>query len=67
MWNPEKWYWWSYLQGMSWDTDVENRLVDREGEGEDGTIEKVALTCTHSGIYIVVTDSQCCTAETNTL
>ena len=65
--NLEKWYWWTYLQGRSGDIDVENRLVDTVGEGEDGIIEKVALTCTHSGIHKVMTDSQCCTAETNTL
>ena len=52
---------------MSGDIDVQNRLVDTVGEGEDGTTEKVALACTHSGIHIVMTDSQCCTAETNTL
>ena len=50
--NLEKWYWWTYLQGRSGDIDVENRLVDTVGEGEDGIIEKVALTCTHSGIKL---------------
>ena len=27
MWNLEKWYWWTYLQGWNRDTDIENRLV----------------------------------------
>ena len=30
--NPEKRYWWTYLQGRN--RDVENRLVDTAGKGE---------------------------------
>ena len=37
IWNLERWYWWSYLQGSIGDTDIENRLMDTVGEGEDGT------------------------------
>ena len=37
IWNPEKWYWWPYLQGRNRDTDVENGLADTAEEGEDGT------------------------------
>ena len=36
-WNLEKWYLWTYLQGSSGNTDVENGLVDPAGEGEGGT------------------------------
>ena len=36
IWNLEKWYWWTYLQGRNRDADVENGLVDTVGEGEDG-------------------------------
>ena len=38
IWNPEKWYWWTFLQGKDKDTDVENELTEpREwGEGEGG-------------------------------
>ena len=36
-WNLEKWYSWAYLQGRNTDTDIENRLVDTEDEGEGGT------------------------------
>ena len=35
IWNREKWYWWTYLQGKNGDTDVENGLVDTTGEGGD--------------------------------
>ena len=37
IWNLEKWYWWTYLQGRKRDTDIENILVDTVEEGEGGT------------------------------
>ena len=37
IWNLEKWYWWTYLQGSSGDADIENRLADTVGEEEGGT------------------------------
>ena len=36
IWNLERWYWWTYLQGRNRDVDIENRLVDTIGEGEGG-------------------------------
>ena len=33
IWNLERWYWWTYLQGRNGDTDVEDSLVDTVGEG----------------------------------
>ena len=36
IWNLEKWYWWTYLQGRNRVANIENRLVDAVGEGEDG-------------------------------
>ena len=45
--NLEKWYWWTYLQGRNTDADVENGLVDAVGEGRKGWIERVALTYMH--------------------
>ena len=36
MWNLERWCWWTYLQGSSQDTDIQNRLVDTVGKGEGG-------------------------------
>ena len=33
MWNLEKWYRYTYLQGRSKDTDVENGCVGTVGEG----------------------------------
>ena len=32
MWNLEKWYRWTGLQGRNGDTDVENRHMDTKGE-----------------------------------
>ena len=37
IWNLERWYWWTYLQGSNGDADVEKRLVDTGREGEGGT------------------------------
>ena len=34
MWNLEKWYRWTYLQGRNRDVDVQNGPVDTVGEGE---------------------------------
>ena len=36
MWNLEKWYRLTYLQGRNRNTDVENRHVNTGGEGEGG-------------------------------
>ena len=34
--NPEKWYWWTYLQGRNRDSDIENRLLDAVRQREGG-------------------------------
>ena len=36
MWNLEKWYRWTGLQGRNWDTDVENKCMDTKGEKRQG-------------------------------
>ena len=41
IWNLEKWYWGTYLEGRNRDTETENRLVDSAGEGES----EVAQSC----------------------
>ena len=41
IWNLEKWYWLTYMQGK--DRDAESRLADTVGKGEGGQIEGVAL------------------------
>ena len=38
IWNLERWYQWSYMQGSKGDTDVKNRLLDSAGKGEGGMI-----------------------------
>ena len=46
MWNLEKWYRWTCLQGRNWDTDVENKHMDTKagkprGVGGGGVINWV--------------------------
>ena len=36
IWNLERWYRWTYLQGSNRDEDVENKFVDTVREGEGG-------------------------------
>ena len=36
IWNLEKWFWWTYMQGRNGDVDLENRSVDTVGEGKGG-------------------------------
>ena len=36
IWNLEKCYWWTDLQGRTRDADIENGLVDTAGEGVGG-------------------------------
>ena len=52
LWNIERWYWWTYLQGSNGDKDIENRLMNmsKGEEGEDGlygesTMETYILPC----------------------
>ena len=57
MWNPERWYWWNYLQGSNGDTDIENRLMDT-GLGEEGEDGMYRGSNTETFITICKTDSQ---------
>ena len=43
IWNLEKWYWWTNLQGRNRDADTENRLLDIQGKERVGWFERVAL------------------------
>ena len=36
IWNLERWYWGTYLQDSKEDADIENRLLNTEGEGKGG-------------------------------
>ena len=46
IWNLERQYRQSYMQGSKGDTDVKNRLLDSVGEGEGGMIWENSLeTC----------------------
>ena len=46
IWNLERWYRLSYLQGIKGDTDVKIRLLDSVGEGEGMLWENSIGTCT---------------------
>ena len=51
IWNLERRYQWSYIQGKKGDTEVKNRLLDSVGEGEGGMIwENSIETCTSSDV-----------------
>ena len=57
IWNLERWYQQTYMQGSKGDTDVKNSLLDSVGEGEGGMIcEKDIGTYTSS---CVKQDNQC--------
>ena len=53
VWNIERQYRWTYLQGSSGDADIENRLVDTVGEGEGKTNGKSSVET-----YITICNSQ---------
>ena len=55
MWDLARWYWWTYLQGNSGDTGIENRLMDTVGRGKK---ERVGESNTETYIAIYKTDSQ---------
>ena len=47
IWDLDRWYQWSYLQGNKRDTDAKNRLLDSAGEGKGGMIRENSIeTCT---------------------
>ena len=47
IWNLERWYWWTYLQGSSGVANTEGRLVDTAGEGEVGKNQESSVEATH--------------------
>ena len=51
IWNLEKWYWLTYLQGNTRDADIENRLVDTVGDGEGG-MNWESSTETYTLLYV---------------
>ena len=56
IWNPEKWYWRSYLQGSKGDADIKDRLLDIVEEGEGGMIWESSIETLY--ITICKIDSQ---------
>ena len=61
IWNLERWYWWTYMQGNNGDADIGNRCVDTVGEGKRGTNWESSMeTCTFCSVLwsrSVVSDS----------
>ena len=47
IWNLERWHWWTYLQGNSGDSDIENRLMDVAWGRKERTAERVTWKRTH--------------------
>ena len=45
MWNLEKWYRGTYLQGRNRDADTENENRDKSGKERVEQTERVASTC----------------------
>ena len=62
-------YWWTYVQDRNRDADIENRFVDKVGEGEGGanwesnteayTIPCVKEIATGKLLYNTGTSTQC--------
>ena len=43
MWNLEKWYRWTYLQGKNRDADVQNGYADMRGEWDGGVNRDIGI------------------------
>ena len=50
IWNPEKWYRWTYLQGRNRYVDIEKGLVDSVG-GRVGRTGRAALAYIHHHVW----------------
>jgi len=46
IWNLERWYWWTYLQGRNGETDIEKRLWTQWGKERVGQIKSSTETYT---------------------
>ena len=57
-WNPERWYWWTYLQGRNGGANIENGLV-HTGEWN----ERVALIYIHYLVWNSQLVGSCCKAQ----
>ena len=52
MWNLEKWYRWTGLQGRNWDTDVENKRMDtKRGKWWGGGGDRVMIWAISIDMY----------------
>ena len=51
IWNLERWYWWTYLQGSNGDRYREQTYGCKEGEERVGWMERVARKHIHYCVY----------------
>ena len=51
IWNLERWYRWSCVQGSKGDADIKNRLLDSVGKGEGGIVWENSIE-THTLAYV---------------
>ena len=67
IWNPERWYWWTYLQSSSGDIDIKNGLMDMTG-GRKERVEGIEwVTWKHTLQYVKYSIEFCfMTLETKT-
>ena len=56
--NLERWYWWTYLQSSHGDTNIDNRLIDTAGGGEEGEGGRYGERNVETYITICKIDSQ---------
>ena len=62
IWDLERWYWWTYLQGSSRDLDIENRLVNTAREGEGGTNWESSFE-TYITMFKQIVAGSCCIVQ----
>ena len=61
IWNLDKWYWLTYLQGRYRDADAKKGLVDTVREGERYELRQ--QHCAHSRAWKQPASGRCCTAQ----
>ena len=66
IWNLEKRYWWTYLQGRNRDTGIENRFLGTAGEGEGGTNQESIIE-TYILLYVKQLVGSCCITGSSAL
>ena len=59
IWNLERWYWWTYLQGSNGDADIENGPMNKSGgEEEEGEMNGESSMEAYTLPYVKYVDSR---------